>query len=146
MKFMRTNRILINYNSKAFAFCFVLFELFFSAHAFDFSELMNDDWQKCANERQICKFDGTRIIRFGNANKWNFSVAKNNIECSNRIFGDPNPGIAKFCEVGKITTREIKGSQIKIAPIFYIFKDFEKSNLPSSDDVKQLTYYLMEAR
>ena len=115
-------------------------------NAFNFSDLTNDKWQKCANEKQICNFDGTRTIRYGYGNKWNFSIAQNDIECSNRIFGDPSPGIAKFCEFGKITTRELAGPQIKIAPIFYVFKDFENNNLPTGDDVKQLTDYLKEAR
>ena len=110
------------------------------------SDLTGDIWRKCANEKQICNFEGTRIIRYGYGNKWNFSIAGNGIECANRIFGDPSPGVGKFCEVGKITSKEFVGTQIKVAPIFYVFKDFENSNLPSGEDVKQLIDYLKEAR
>ena len=137
-------------------FCFLAFAVIIGGtsaqtsssqpNAFNFSDLSNADWKKCANERQICNFDGIRIVRYGYENKWNFSIAENNIECTNRMFGDPRPGVAKFCEVGKITTKELAGPQIKIAPIFYVFKDFENSNLPTGGDVKQLTDYLKEAQ
>jgi len=134
----------INYFSRV---CIILFfNCFFAAHAFDFAELKNNDWVKCANEKQICVFEGTRIVRYGYTNKWNFAVADNSIECSNLFFGDPSPGIGKLCEVGRKTTKELEGAQVKVAPIFYVFKDFENSNLPLMDDTKQLVDYLKEAR
>ena len=57
-------------------------------------------WASCANEGQTCTFTGTKEMRYG-ANG-TFTAARtfsSPTSCTNGVFGDPLPGVAKHCEL-----------------------------------------------
>jgi len=115
-------------------------------YGFEFSDLSTSDWTACALEGGICRFDGTRMIRYGKENSWSYAVATERIECSNRVFIDPLRGRAKVCELGKHTSRRIDGPRISVKPIFYVFKDQWHSGLPSEQDLRLIRHYLDHAK
>lgn len=115
-------------------------------YGFEFSDLSTSDWKACATEGSICRFDGTRVIRYGNENSWSYAVATERIECSNRMFIDPLRNRAKVCELGKHTSRRLDGPRISVKPIFYVFKDQWHSGLPSKEDLRLIRHYLEHAR
>ena len=81
---------------------------------FEFSDLNTSDWKACATEGGICRFDGTRLVRYGKDNSWSYAVASERIECSNREFIDSVRGRVKVCEAGKLTSRRLEGPRIRI--------------------------------
>ena len=44
-------------------------------YGFEFSDLSTSDWKACATEGSICRFDGTRLVRYGKDNSWSYAVA-----------------------------------------------------------------------
>jgi hypothetical protein len=59
------------------------------------------DWRACANEGQVCSFNGEVLVRFGTADgRYAFRVAEGQQPCTVEAFGtDPAPGVRKRCEV-----------------------------------------------
>ncbi len=58
-----------------------------------------ETWTQCAVEEGRCSFTGTREVRYGAAAKYAYRTATGGIDCNNNVFGDPNPGADKVCEV-----------------------------------------------
>ena len=56
-------------------------------------------WTNCAAEGQTCTFDGTKNVRYGANGEWSQQEHTNSVGCTNGIFGDPIPGVAKTCEI-----------------------------------------------
>ena len=54
-------------------------------------------WTYCADEGGTCSFSGTRQVRYGADGKYAYKTATTSIGCNNTAFGDPNPGVAKYC-------------------------------------------------
>jgi len=53
----------------------------------------------CANEHGTCACNGT--VKFGVGNKWSQPQRiSGSIQCSDSVFGDPSPGVAKTCVCG----------------------------------------------
>ena len=126
--------------------CFGLLLITSKTYGFEFSDLNTSNWTACAAEGGICRFDGTRVIRYGNENSWSYAVATERIECSNRMFIDPLRNRAKVCELGKLKSRRLDGPRISVKPIFYVFKDQWHSGLPSEEDLRLIRHYLEHAR
>ena len=126
--------------------CFGLLLITSKTYGFEFSDLNTSNWTACAAEGGICRFDGTRVIRYGKENSWSYAVATERIECSNRMFIDPLRNRAKVCELGKLTSRRLDGPRISVKPIFYVFKDQWHSGLPSEEDLRLIRHYLEHAR
>ena len=126
--------------------CFGLLLITSKTYGFEFSDLNTSNWTACAAEGGICRFDGTRVIRYGKENSWSYAVATQRIECSNRMFIDPLRNRAKVCELGKLTSRRLDGPRISVKPIFYVFKDQWHSGLPSEEDLRLIRHYLEHAR
>lgn len=59
-------------------------------------------WVFCANENQRCVFTGVRTVRYGNNGVYSTRAFTDGVDCSNRVFGDPIPGVVKRCEVGEV--------------------------------------------
>jgi Domain of unknown function (DUF1929)/Ricin-type beta-trefoil lectin domain len=55
-------------------------------------------WAFCAPEGQSCPVTGTQNVRYGANGKYATRSVTGAVDCSNAIFGDPAPGIAKSCE------------------------------------------------
>jgi hypothetical protein len=56
-------------------------------------------WQSCAADGELCRFKGTRRIRFGLNGFYSYGTFTGNVSCSSSVFGDPVPGLAKTCDV-----------------------------------------------
>ena len=54
-------------------------------------------WVDCAQESQTCTFSGTRRVRYGSGTNSVIGVYTSAVSCSNSVFGDPAPGVAKSC-------------------------------------------------
>ncbi len=63
----------------------------------------NTIWTPCGKEHEICTFTGTAVVRYGVAGNYLYTVASNQIECSNSTFGDPILGTAKHCDITSLT-------------------------------------------
>lgn len=60
------------------------------------------EWTFCANEWQLCAFEGTRRVRYGAGSTWverDVTAAGGGVQCRNSVFGDPSPGTVKRCEL-----------------------------------------------
>lgn len=117
-----------------------------AAKGFQFSDLESSQWTPCAIQGGLCRFEGTRVVRYGKDNAWSHAVATDRIECSNRHFIDPLRHLPKVCEYGKVTSPAIEGPQIVIRPVFYVFKDQKNSGLPNDQDRLLIKHYLEHAR
>jgi serine protease len=54
-------------------------------------------WTQCAQEGGICRFSGTRQVRYGANGAYAYQSASASLACSNRVFGDPVHGTLKSC-------------------------------------------------
>lgn len=54
-------------------------------------------WKDCATENQTCSFPGTRPVRYGAGDTYVERSLTGPVACSNAVFGDPLPGVAKSC-------------------------------------------------
>ena len=62
----------------------------------------NLTWVFCAAEDGVCSFTGTQLVRYGAGTTFNTATASNVVNCTNAVFGDPVPGVAKHCDVREI--------------------------------------------
>jgi hypothetical protein len=56
----------------------------------------------CANEWGAptqCSFSGTKVVAYGARGKYTYGSFTGSVACSNSVFGDPIPGVEKFCFV-----------------------------------------------
>lgn len=58
----------------------------------------NAGWVLCANEGEVCRMPGQARVRYGIDGRYAHRDATGVIRCSNDVFGDPAPDIAKQCE------------------------------------------------
>jgi hypothetical protein len=56
-------------------------------------------WTKCAEEGTRCDFTGAKLVRYGQSNNWVYSSFVNGVDCNNGVFGDPDYGQHKQCQV-----------------------------------------------
>jgi len=56
-------------------------------------------WTACASEGGTCTFSGTREVRYGSGNTFVSKTATGSVACTNAVFGDPTPNVAKTCSV-----------------------------------------------
>jgi len=68
------------------------------------STVSSSDWIYCANENTFCGFSGDAEVRYGGSGTYYTGTFTDGIECSNRIFSDPTPKVAKTCEYRLITS------------------------------------------
>lgn len=61
-------------------------------------------WTWCATEGANCNFSGTQTVRYGTTTQTVDKVLSNGTVCTNAVFGDPAPGVAKQCWVANTTT------------------------------------------
>ena len=55
-------------------------------------------WEQCAVEDGVCRFSGTRQVRYGANGAYAYKSSSASILCSNSIFGDPAFGTIKSCQ------------------------------------------------
>ena len=56
-------------------------------------------WTTCANESGFCNFSGTAQVRYGAGSSWFTGTYTNGVACNNSVFGDPDVGVVKSCQV-----------------------------------------------
>ena len=56
-------------------------------------------WTTCANESGFCSFSGTAQVRYGAGSSWVTGTFTNGVACNNSVFGDPDFGVVKSCQV-----------------------------------------------
>jgi hypothetical protein len=61
-------------------------------------------WTQCANEGGICAFSGSRQVRYGAGTSFTTKTLTGPVLCSNAVFGDPAPNVAKSCSIAADTT------------------------------------------
>jgi serine protease len=54
-------------------------------------------WMQCAEEGGVCRFSGTRQVRYGVDGRYAYKSASASLACSNSAFGDPASGVLKSC-------------------------------------------------
>ena len=57
-------------------------------------------WTYCANEGGTCAFTGTQQVRYGGNGSYTYKTLSGGTACTNAVFGDPAPGVAKQCSIG----------------------------------------------
>jgi parallel beta-helix repeat protein len=57
-------------------------------------------WTLCANEGGVCAFTGTKEVRYGANGLYAYKTLTGGTACTNAVFGDPVPGVAKKCDTG----------------------------------------------
>jgi hypothetical protein len=62
------------------------------------------DWSVCANEGGTCAFSGTQQVRFGANGLYAYRTLTGGTACTNSVFGDPAPGVAKQCHISTSTS------------------------------------------
>jgi hypothetical protein len=56
-------------------------------------------WRICARENEFCNFRGRKRVRYGADGRFVEGIYQNGVGCDNQIFGDPAPGVRKFCQI-----------------------------------------------
>jgi len=57
----------------------------------------SNEWTFCTSEGGFCAFSGTKDVRYGANGLYAYKAATDGIACSNTVFGDPAPNVAKQC-------------------------------------------------
>jgi parallel beta-helix repeat protein len=57
-------------------------------------------WTFCATEGGVCAFTGTKEVRYGANGLYAYKTLTDGTPCTNTVFGDPAPGVAKQCATG----------------------------------------------
>jgi len=61
-------------------------------------------WTECAAESKVCRFSGTREVRFGSEGVYTSKIVTASTPCTTAVFGDPARGLAKSCSYADVTT------------------------------------------
>ena len=64
----------------------------------------SSDWTFCAREGGSCTFSGTQQVRYGANGLYAYKTLTSSAACTNAVFGDPAPGVAKQCDFGSTST------------------------------------------
>jgi hypothetical protein len=56
-------------------------------------------WRHCSSEGQTCYVQGRGEVRYGDGRRYATRTVRDNVLCSNSVFGDPAKGERKHCEV-----------------------------------------------
>jgi serine protease len=62
-----------------------------------------DGWTACASEGGTCTFSGTREVRYGSGTTFVTRTFTGSASCTNAVFGDPTPNVAKSCSYSNTT-------------------------------------------
>jgi parallel beta-helix repeat protein len=68
------------------------------------SSAQTTTWTFCSSEGGTCTVSGTQQVRYGGNGVYAFKTVTGSIACTNAVFGDPAPGIAKQCQRATTST------------------------------------------
>jgi len=60
-------------------------------------------WTECGAEGKVCRFNGTREVRFGGKGLYTSKVVTGSTPCTIAAFGDPVHGVPKTCSYASVT-------------------------------------------
>jgi hypothetical protein len=63
---------------------------------------ISGEWTHCANETEQCNFSGTKQVRYGANDIYNYGTFTRGVLCANSIFGDPISWVVKHCDYADI--------------------------------------------
>jgi len=70
-------------------------------------------WQRCASQDEVCRFEGQALVRYGAEGRYAFLVARNRVVCDVEAFGgDPAQGVVKQCDYSYDLNRRETSSSI----------------------------------
>lgn len=64
--------------------------------------LATTTWVSCATEGGTCSFSGTKSVKYGANSSFNYRTLTNGTVCNNQVFGDPLPGVRKYCYISDL--------------------------------------------
>ena len=67
-------------------------------------------WQRCAGQDQICRFEGQALVRYGADGRYAYRVVRNRIPCDHHEFGDPAYGVPKACDFNHDLSQRDEGA------------------------------------
>jgi hypothetical protein len=63
-------------------------------------------WTTCAAENAVCRFIGTKQVRYGADTRYVTKTVTNGTACTNAVFGDPAPNVVKTCAYANATVKK----------------------------------------
>ena len=78
------------------------------------------DWTFCASEGGFCGFTGTKEVRYGANTSYVYRTLSDGVACTNAVFGDPLPGVAKHCDTGQASTSDPAPSEPTVQTTVYV--------------------------
>lgn len=87
---------------KAFSTTYKSYAQTIVKRTFDYVDLQlhTQIWIKCSDEWGSCRFSGeSRMVRFGSSPHYHYKEVRGSIGCNYIVFGDPFPGVEKYCYV-----------------------------------------------
>ncbi|RYY73443.1 MAG: glucose dehydrogenase [Gammaproteobacteria bacterium] len=86
-------------NKKKFRALLSLNLIFLSALGLSTNAYAQINWTHCADENGTCRFDATKVVRYGEGSNWVQRVFINSVACESSVFGDPAAGTSKSCQI-----------------------------------------------
>ncbi|MFP8780639.1 hypothetical protein [Hydrogenophaga sp. RWCD_12] len=59
-------------------------------------------WAYCADEGKTCTTSMPTVIRYGVPGNYHYRQVSGTVRCDSRLFGDPQPGVQKTCEINTV--------------------------------------------
>lgn len=69
------------------------------------------EWVDCANEGELCRFRGTRLVRFGVEGAYYYRTEQREIPCTIEEFGDPVRRVPKQCQFKRSEQDDERGDR-----------------------------------
>lgn len=73
------------------------------------SSTSSTSWTVCADQGAVCSYSGAKEVRYGTATNYVAKTLTGPVACTDSVFGDPAPGLAKTCTVAASTTASPAG-------------------------------------
>jgi chitodextrinase len=85
-------------------------------------------WTYCAPENKDCVFSGTKEVEYGaNGTFTSPRTFTSGVACTNTVFGDPVPNVAKFCQYRDVTSVPPTGSTTGTGTALSSFSSFKNN-------------------
>jgi chitodextrinase len=85
-------------------------------------------WTYCAQENKDCVFSGTKEVEYGaNGTFTSPRTFTSGVACTNTVFGDPAPNVAKFCQYRDVTSVPPTGSSTGTGTALSSFSSFKNN-------------------
>ena len=90
-------------------------------------------WQRCASQDEVCRFEGQALVRYGAEGRYVFRVARNRVVCDVEAFGgDPAQGVVKQCDYSYDLNRRETSSSIPSRGWTYCASENEYCRVPGT--------------